>query len=97
MSQPSPVADPEVGRVPVVLAWPDHLDALEEWLRRTRDALQGGALESLPGPLVSVGDGPLPEGLRLRAAVALQELQRLQATGLERRLGLARGQAYQRF
>ncbi len=81
---------------PVVLPWADHLDALEEWLRRTRDAVEGTALDGPPA-LVSSADGPLPEHLRLRAAVALQELERLQALGQERRRQLDRGQAYSRF
>lgn len=78
---------------PVVLPWPDHLDALEEWLRRTRDVVEGAAGEG-PEPLVSVADGPLPPHLRLRAAVALQELQRLQVAGQARRRALDRGRAY---
>lgn len=80
-----------------VLAWPDHLDALEEWLRRGRALFAGtdGVVE-LP-PLACVPDGPLPEQLRLRATVDLQELERLQELG-ERRLSEARrGQAYRRY
>ena len=80
-----------------VLAWPDHLDALEEWLRRGRALFAGtGDVVDLP-PLACVPDGPLPEPLRLRATVALQELDHLQLLG-HRRLGAARrGAAYRRY
>lgn len=82
---------------PALLAWPDHLDALEEWLRRGRALLAGtGGVVDLP-PLVCVPDGPLPEPLRLRATVDLQELDRLEELA-ERRLGAARrGAAYRRY
>ena len=82
---------------PRVLPWPDHLDALEEWLRRGRALFAGtDGVVDLP-PLVCVPDGALPPELRLRAAADLQELERLQAV-VERRLHEAqRGAAYSRY
>ncbi|MCW2606200.1 MAG: hypothetical protein JWO60_893 [Frankiales bacterium] len=79
-------------RPPVVLDWPDHLDALEEWLRRARDLLEAGG--ELP-PLASTPEGPLPEELRLRAGVALDALHRLEQAGARRARELQRGRAYE--
>jgi hypothetical protein len=83
---------------PVVLAWTDHLDALEEWLRRSRDLLETGdpALADLP-PLACVPAGPLPSALALRAAVALATLDQLGQTAARRLLDLQRSSAYARY
>ncbi|MCW2776598.1 MAG: hypothetical protein JWN17_323 [Frankiales bacterium] len=79
-----------------VLPWADHLDALEEWLRRSRVLLAtDGRLEDLPAPSC-VPDGPLPQDLALRAAVALQTLEELEQAGARRLRELQRGQAYAR-
>lgn len=85
-----------MGTAAVVLPWPDHLDALEEWLRRTAATLaspEGGVV----GPLTTAPDGPLPADLRVRAASALQSLDRLRQAGEQRRRELVRGQAYSRY
>ena len=82
---------------PAVLPWADHLDALEEWLRRGRALFSGDdGVVDLP-PLVSVPDGPLPDDLRLRATVDLQELERLTELGERRLKSATREQAYRRY
>ena len=93
---------PDTGGEPApdvpVLAWSDHLDALEEWLRRTRDALEGAGdlADQLPA-LASVPRGPLPPALRVRAGAALEALRLLEQLGARRREALARGEAYSRY
>lgn len=82
---------------PRVLAWPDHLDAFEEWLRRTRDVLEDAVgsvdpVADLP-ELTSVPDGPLPPALRLRAGAALQALHDVEQVGRRLHGDLGRGQA----
>jgi hypothetical protein len=86
------------GVLPCVLPWEDHLDAFEEWVRRMRDVLEDGDLgaDDLPA-LASVPDGPLPDGLRLRAQAGLQSLSALEETGARRRGALARSEAYSRY
>lgn len=83
---------PKPDRGAAALPWPDHLDALEEWLRRAQACLDAG--EELP-PLTSEPDGPLPEELRLRAAVAVDALRRLERSGARRLRDLHRGRAYE--
>ncbi len=82
----------------VVLPWADHLDALEEWLRRSRDLIESGSehLADLPGP-ASAPDGPLPAALRLRAATALQALQQVEQAAARRAVDLRHSQAYSRY
>lgn len=80
---------------PAALPWADHLDALEEWLRRGRALLESGDAAGLPA-LTSAPVGPLPAALHLRAAAGLQELERLLLLGERRRQELARSQAYSR-
>lgn len=78
--------------------WDDHLDAVEEWLRRTRDLLEGRGEPAdqvpAPGPAPA---GALPAALRLRAAAALAAMQRLERLGQARRGALSRGEAYARY
>ena len=80
-----------------VLPWPDHLDALEERLRRGR-ALFAGTTDvvDLP-PLVCVPDGPLAAARRLRAAADLLALHRLEQLGERRVREALRGAAYRRY
>jgi hypothetical protein len=75
--------------------WRDHLDAVEEWLRRTRDLLEGRTDAAAPAP-AAAPPGPLPAALRTRAAAALAGMQRLEQLGPARRRTLARGEAYAR-
>ena len=77
-----------------MLAWEEHLDALEEWLRRTREAL--GSADAV-APLACTPVGDLPAARRTRAAAALQALDRLAGLAEQRRRELARGEAYSRY
>jgi hypothetical protein len=75
-----------------MVTWPALLDALEERAERAALLLQGEEVE-LPDIELAV-DGPLPEGLRLRAAVLVARTEGLERQLHERRLGLVRAQAY---
>ena len=79
-----------------VLAWTEHLDALEEWVRRTHEVIADGSDEAV-GPLACTPSGDLPAGLRTRAAAALQALDRLAVLAERRRRELARAEAYRRY
>lgn len=78
--------------------WGDHLDAVEEWLRRTRDLLEGRSdpadLVPAPGPAPAAA---LPAALQPRAAAALEAMQRLEQLGRSRRGELSRSEVYARY
>lgn len=81
---------------PVVLAWAEHLDALEEWLRRVREAVERGEVDAVAPPACTPA-GDLPRALRTRAAAALQSLERLAGLAEQRRRELSRAEAYSRY
>lgn len=73
-------------------SWPALLDALEERADRAALLLEGAEVE-LP-EVELVVDGPLPEELRLRAALLVARTEGLERQLHEHRLGLVRAQAY---
>ena len=74
-------------------AWGPALDALEEWLRRTRDLLVAG--EPAP-PVTTLPAGAVPAHERLRAQVLLQQLAALEADASAQRTRLHRSYTYRR-
>jgi hypothetical protein len=73
--------------------WEPALNALEEWVRRTLDALATRDLE-LPPPPPALPTTPVPTELRLRAQVLLDRLHSTETEGLRRRTQLTQSQAY---
>ena len=73
--------------------WLVALDALEEWLRRTTDALAGRDLD-LPAAPQDLPCSPVPADLQLRAKVLLDRLYSTESEGLRRRTQLTRSHAY---
>jgi hypothetical protein len=78
------VSTPAPAETPAVLPWADLLAAYEERLRLFEDVARGRAAH-VPPPIAARGDGPLPAELRLRAAVLLDRMQRLQPRLTRRR------------
>jgi len=70
--------------------WAAYLDALEEWVRRVRDAL-GTSAPPLP-PVVP--SAPVPHELLLRARVLVDGMSQVQSEGHVVRARLQREQAY---
>lgn len=77
----------------VPLGWSEHLAVLEEWLRQADRVLAATTLEPLSPP-VSTPVGPLPEDLRIRAAVVQQRLAALQERAALRARQLEQSRAY---
>ena len=84
-AHPRAVADP--------LPWATYLTALEEWTRRV-EAVVRGADDALTA-FTEEPDGPLPEGLALRARALLAHMRQLEDVGARRRVGLERARAYE--
>lgn len=74
-------------------AWGPALDALEEWLRRTRDLLAAGEPAL---PVTTLPAGAVPGHQRLRAQALLQQLAALEADAGARRTRLHRSYTYSR-
>lgn len=73
--------------------WAAALTALEDWVRRTVEALATRELD-LPSPPPDLPTTPVPAELRLRALVALDRLHSTETEGLQRRAQLVRSHTY---
>jgi len=78
------------GQDDAAAAWLPYLDALEEWVRRVRDAL-GTSAPPLPPVMPST---PVPPELLLRAQVVVDGMSLVQNEGHAVRGRLQREQAY---
>ena len=73
--------------------WAPALDALEEWLRRATEQSNAAAP---PSPEVPLPETPVPDELRLRAQVVLQQLDALHVRTAAHRARLHRAYTYRR-
>lgn len=74
-------------------AWPDALDALEEWVRRTAEGISGDE-PAAPDPAPALPPGTVPDELRLRAQQLLHALSTVEEAVLQRRARLEREARY---
>ncbi|MGB8650648.1 MAG: hypothetical protein WCD35_08290 [Mycobacteriales bacterium] len=73
--------------------WDQALDALEEWTRRTEQALLDGDVVLPPAP-EALPPGPVPATHQVRALALAARLRSAEQTAGHRRAALERGQRY---